>query len=78
MPPAVLDETIKIANMNVTTQDEQIKSPKSQATTRTNVVDPNSTAEKVDVCHKETEEDGKEHPPKQKSRRPEKNIKKSR
>ena len=72
MPPAVLDETIKIANE----QDEPIKSPKSQATTRTNFVDPNSTAEKADVYHKETEEDGKEHQPKQKSRRPEKNIKK--
>ena len=72
----MLDETTKIANKQVSVEDEQIKSPKSQATTRTNVVDPNSTAEKVDICHKETEEDGKEHPPKQKSRRPEKNIKK--
>jgi len=73
----VLDETIKIANK----QDEQNnlkieESPKSQATERTNFADPNSTAEKVDIYHKETEEDGKEHQPKQKSRRPEKNIKK--
>jgi hypothetical protein len=53
-----------------------MNSPKSQATTRTNVVDPNSIAEKVDIYQKETEEEGKEHQPKQKSRRPEKNIRK--
>ena len=68
----MLDETIKIANK----QDEHTKSPKSQATTRTNFVDPNSTAEKVDIYQEETEEDDKEHQPKQNSRRAENDIKK--